>query len=396
MNDGRNITKNQYILVSLILFFALILRLYLSQFGGYELDINHFTTWSREVYNNGFSNFYQNTGSDYPPFYIYILWIVGAINNFISGDIFSLIILKVPAIIADLATALLIFLIVRKYTTFETSLLSMILYVFNPAIIYNSTIWGQVDSVYTFFLIFAVYEFISKRPTSSAILFGISILTKPQSLVLLPLFIILIIQKYSFRTLVKSTCVSGIIFLLLAKPFYFYTSVCELYKLYISSYIQYPFTTLNAFNFWALGGMFRPDDVVFLFLTYRMWGYLLFGMLFIFVVYNIIKKNDERLIYLSSALLFFGFFMLFTRIHERYMFPMFAFLIIATIFDKRLYIIYILSSITFFANLYLVFEGVKTGDSIPMSMFIILYIIGINIILFIYLCYCISTYRESE
>ena len=63
--------------------------------------------------------------------------------------------------------------------------------------------------------------------------------------------------------------------------------------------------------------MFRPDDIIFLSLTYRMWGYLLFGMLFIFVMYNIIKKNDERLIYLSSALLFFGFFMLFTRIHER-------------------------------------------------------------------------------
>lgn len=396
MNDINYTTKNQYLSVFLILFFALILRIYLSQFGGYELDINHFANWSQEVYNNGFSSFYQNTGADYPPFYIYILWILGAISHIFNID--THILLKFPAIIADIATFLLIFQISRRYTTFNVALLSVSLYVFNPAIIYTSTIWGQVDSIYTLFLLFAVHEFISDKPIISSGLFIISILTKPQSLVLLPFFIFLLYKKYSLSGLIKYIIISLIMFIFLSMPFYVNISFFEIFKLYISSYSQYPFTSLNAFNFWTLFGMFRPDNITFLFsfLTYRIIGYLLFSTFFVYIIYCYNKINNNKMIYLSSALLFFGFFMLMTRIHERYIFPIFAFLIIATIFDKRLYLIYILSTLTFFANLYLVFEEVRIGAQIPMSMFVVTYSILINIILFMCLSYYLYSHRGAN
>ncbi len=396
MNNNNSTTKNQYLLLSIILSFALILRIFLSQSEGYILDITYFTNWSQEVFNNGFNNFYQNFGADYPPFYIYILWIIGAISHLFNIDINIL--LKFPTIIADISTSFLIFHIAKKYTSFNIALFSAIIYAFNPAIIYTSAIWGQVDSIYTFFLLFAVYEFVSDKPITSSMLFTLSVLTKPQSLVLAPLFVILIIKKYSYKMLVKLACISTVIFLFLSKPFYIDSSVSEIFKLYISSYTEYPFTSLNAFNFWALFGMFKPDNITFLFpfLTYRMIGYLLFASLFIYVLCFFLKRNDEKMTYLCSSLLFFGFFMLFTRIHERYLFPMFVFLVIANIFDKRLYIVYILLSITFFANLYLVFEEVKTGVQIPMSMFIVTYSTLINIILFIYVCYCLYSYRGQE
>ncbi len=396
MNNNNSTTKNQYLLLSIILSFALILRIFLSQSEGYILDITYFTNWSQEVFNNGFNNFYQNFGADYPPFYIYILWIIRAISHIFNIDINLL--LKFPTVIADIATSFLIFHIARKYTSFNIALLSVIIYVFNPAIIYTSAIWGQVDSIYTFFLLFAVYEFVSDKPITSSVLFTLSVLTKPQSLVLAPLFVILIIKKHSYKMLVKLACISTIIFLFLSKPFYIDSSVSEIFRLYISSYTEYPFTSLNAFNFWALFGMFRPDSVSFLFpfLTYRILGYLLFASLFVYVLYFLLKRNEEKMIYLCTSLLFFGFFMLFTRIHERYLFPMFVFLVIAMIFDKRLYIVYILSSITFFANLYLVFEEVRTGVQIPMSMFIVTYSTLINIILFIYLSYCLYSYKETK
>jgi len=53
------------------------------------------------------------------------------------------ILLKMPAILADIATAFLIFLIVRKYGSFRLAFIAMISYAFNPAIIYNSAIWGR-------------------------------------------------------------------------------------------------------------------------------------------------------------------------------------------------------------------------------------------------------------
>jgi len=392
--EDKEVTKNQLITVGLILFFALILRLYLAQFGGYEHDIKDFTNWSNEVTTNGFVNFYENTGSDYPPFYIYILWWVGHINNLISSDINLL--LKFPAIIADIFAAFFIFLVVRIYTTYKIALTSMIFYAFNPAIIFTSSIWGQVDSIYTLFLVLAIGCFIIDSPKSSVILFTLAVLTKPQSLVLLPLLAVLFYKKYSYQMFITFSLLSLIIFMVVSKPFYLFTSSWNIFNLYLSSYTQYQFTSMNAFNLWALMGMFKPDDTIFLLFSYRIWGYILFGISLLWIIYILLKKNDNRMIYGASALLFFGFFILSTRMHERYLFPMFAFLAIAMIFDKRLKLLYIITSLTFFINLYIVYTEVNTGVAIPLSMFLIPYMIGINIVMFIYFVHYFCTHKQIK
>jgi Gpi18-like mannosyltransferase len=64
----------------------------------------------------------------------------------------------------------------------------MISYAFNPAIIYDSAIWGQVDSVYTLFFMLALMLFVSGKQMFSGVFMALAILTKPQSFVLVPLF----------------------------------------------------------------------------------------------------------------------------------------------------------------------------------------------------------------
>lgn len=379
---NKNSLNNQYIIV-LILTISLILKLYLSQFGGYEIDINYFRSWSQEVYTNGFSTFYQNTNSDYPPLYIYVLWIIGVISSIFNTD--SIVLLKFPAIFSDIISSYLIYLIIIKYSDNKTALISMILYLFNPANIFTSSIWGQIDSFYVSLLLLSVYEFISERPYTSGIFLILSVLTKPQSIIILPIFFVIYYKKYKEQMILKITTPSLILFLLLSKPFY--SDVSDVFKLYFNSYSEYPYTSLNAFNFWALFGMFKPDGTLFLFISYRLWGYILFGLLVAYIIYRVIKTEDHRFMYISSFMMFLGFYMLFTRIHERYMFPVFAFLIISCVFYKKLYYIYFILMTTFFLSLYLVYEEVRTGLQIPMSMIIIPYITIINIIVFIYLCY---------
>ncbi|MCX9086298.1 MAG: hypothetical protein OIN90_01875, partial [Candidatus Methanoperedens sp.] len=299
-----------------------------------------------------------------------------------------------PAIIADIATALLIFLIVRKYGSFNMSFLSMTVYAFNPAIIYNSAIWGQVDSVYTLFLMFALMEFVSGKPMIAGTSLAMGILTKPQSLVLVPLFALIMLKKHSLLTFVKVSIASFTVFVLVALPFYLNTSIFGLFRLYFSSYTQYPFNSLNALNIWSFGGLFQPDNKIFLFLTYRIWGYLLFGLLFIYVAYIITKRKDDRSIYIATAILFFGFFMLFTRIHERYLFSLFAPLAVAMALDRRLSYVYLSATITFLFNLHFVLEESKTGTFANIE-FLIPLIAGINLILFIYTIYCFSSDLNS-
>ncbi|KAB2946195.1 MAG: hypothetical protein MPEBLZ_00382 [Candidatus Methanoperedens nitroreducens] len=400
INTWFSIKRNQYISIALILFFAFLVRMYLSTLQGFEFDISLFRTWSRGVHFTGISNFYHGVKSDYPPLYIYILWAVGAFYKLFISSSFDIqspvftILLKTPAIIADIATALLIFLIVRKYGSFNMSFLSMTVYAFNPAIIYNSAIWGQVDSVYTLFLMFALMEFVSGKPMIAGTSLAMGILTKPQSLVLVPLFALIMLKKHSLLTFVKVSIASFTVFVLVALPFYLNTSIFGLFRLYFSSYTQYPFNSLNALNIWSFGGLFQPDNKIFLFLTYRIWGYLLFGLLFIYVAYIITKRKDDRSIYIATAILFFGFFMLFTRIHERYLFSLFAPLAVAMALDRRLSYVYLSATITFLFNLHFVLEESKTGTFANIE-FLIPLIAGINLILFIYTIYCFSSDLNS-
>jgi Gpi18-like mannosyltransferase len=307
----------------------------------------------------------------------------------------SPVLLKMPAILADIATALLIFLIVRKYGSFRLAFISMISYAFNPAIIYNSAIWGQVDSVYTLLFMLALMLFVSGKQMLSGVFMALAILTKPQSLVLVPLFALVMIKKNSPLNLAKITSVSCVAFVVVALPFYLDTSILELFKLYFNSYIQYPYNSLNAFNFWAFEGMFQPDNTQFLFMTYRMWGYLMFGLIFIYVSYFILKNKDDKSIYIACAILFFAFFMFFTRIHERYLFPMFAPLAVAMTLDRRFSYVYILATLTFLFNLHSVLEESKMGIPFPGGEFLIPITAGINLILLIYTIYCYSTYKRN-
>jgi Gpi18-like mannosyltransferase len=394
--------RNQYLAIAIALFVSFIIRMYLSQVEGYGYDIWVFKIWSRAVYYTGFAHFYDGIRSDYPPFYIYFLWAIGTFyKSFISfsfdidSPVFTFLI-KMPAMIADILTAFLIFLIVRRYGSFRMAFLSMISYSFNPAIIYDSAIWGQVDSVYTLFFMLTLMLFVSNKPMLSGVSLALAILTKPQSLVLMPLFALYIIRKHSLFTSAKVAAASCAAFVIVALPFYRDSSILDLFRLYSSSYIQYPYNSLNAFNIWAFTGMFQPDDTIFLLLTYRMWGYLLFGMIFIYVAYFTLTNKDDRSIYISSAILFFSFFMFFTRIHERYLFPIFAPLAVAMTMDRRFSYVYVLSTITFLFNLDFVLEETKTGFGLSNCEFLIPVAAGINLILLIYTVYCYSKRKYHE
>jgi Gpi18-like mannosyltransferase len=303
--------------------------------------------------------------------------------------------MKMPAMIADVSTALLIFLIVRRYGSFKLAFLSMISYSFNPAIIYDSAIWGQVDSVYTLFFMLALMLFVSDKQMLSGVFMAIAILTKPQSLVLVPLFALVMIKKNSPLTLAKILFVSCAAFVVVALPFYPDMSILELFKSYFMSYTQYPYNSLNAFNLWAFTGLFQPDNIQFLFMTYRMWGYLIFGLIFMYVSYFILKNKDDKSIYIACAILFFAFFMFFTRIHERYLFPMFAPLAVAMTLDRRFSYVYVLATLTFLFNLHFVLVEAKTGIPFQDSEFLIPVMAGINLVLFIYTIYCYSTYKRN-
>ncbi|MCX9012920.1 MAG: hypothetical protein OIN66_17600 [Candidatus Methanoperedens sp.] len=399
---GFTDSKRQYLAVILALLISFILRMYLSQFEGHWMDIWHFKEWSRAAYLNGFTYFYTSVWSDYPPFYIYILWLVGAVYKLFFSFSFDMntpvfaILLKIPANAMDITAAFLIFSIVKKYKGFRIAFPTMLFYAFNPAIVYNSAVWGQVDSVFTLFILLTLMFFVSRRPELAGVSMAIAILTKPQSLLLLPLFAILIVKNHKLLKLTKIFVISAAIFIILALPFYFRSSLFLLIKAYGAAYNEYSFTSLNAFNLWAFSGFQKPDSMVFFFLSYRVWSYILFGLLFVYVAYKTVKNEDKKSVYFATAVIFFGFFMLFTRIHERYLFPMFAPLAVIMSLDRRLVPVFWIMTGTFLFNLYYVLQFSYMNLPVPDPNTYILLTAGINIGALVYTIYCFSTFRKNS
>jgi uncharacterized membrane protein len=60
---------------------------------------------------------------------------------------------------------------------------------------------GQFDAIYTFFLVLSLMLALASKPELSAVTFTLGILTKPQSIALLPLIAFLIFKKNGMATL---------------------------------------------------------------------------------------------------------------------------------------------------------------------------------------------------
>ena len=163
--------------ILLLLLTALIVRFFLSPHGTLELDQNTFIAWSNRLVNVGFARFYQSW-CDYLPGYLYILGFLAKLSNWLS--IPSVILYKFPAIISDILSGWLIYLIVRKIKNKKWGLIAASFYVFNPAILANSSLWGQVDSLTALFSLLAIY-LVDINPFLSAFFLSFGTLVKPQA-----------------------------------------------------------------------------------------------------------------------------------------------------------------------------------------------------------------------
>jgi len=338
-------------IVLLILLSVFILRIVASSFDGYKVDIGTFKAWSIAVVNVGISNFYSEVWCDYPPFYIYILGIIGFVSKFLSlSDPYFTILIKLPANVADILIAYALYEGLRREVDFRVSLLGMTFYALNPGLIFNGAIWGQVDAVSTLFVFLSVLFLLREKPEISCIFLVVSILTKLICAIIIPLIAFLIIKKYDVKRILLCLCLSILTFLLISLPF-FCRNPLEIFSIYFKGYEYYRYNSLSAFNLWSLFGFWKPDDTIFLLFSFKTWGMILFFSLIIYVIY-FLRKEDLFSINFASYLLFFGFYMFFTRIHERYLFTAFAFLAVCAWLDRRFILPYLILSITYLVNLW--------------------------------------------
>lgn len=319
--------------------------------------------WAYRLVNVGFSNFYSKEFfSEYFPGYLYILWAIGEIYHLIFSKLsyssFQFeVVLKLVTTVFDIGTSYLIYKTVDLIKP-KLAVLASLIYFANPAVIFNSSVWGQVDGVYAFFLVLSSYLLMNKNKYLSSASSSAALLIKPQAVFFLPILFIKVLKDHGFLRLLLAGSIFILVFLLFSFPFFAKDLIGGIIGMSQRSADLYPYTSLFAFNFWGIFGWWRIDLTTF-FISFKNWGILVY---FIFLIaislpifLNKTIKNNKELVYLSFTLSLFSGFLFLTRMHERYLFPVLAFYLVYAIKEKKHLIIYFFITLIHFLNLWYVY-----------------------------------------
>jgi hypothetical protein len=176
---------------------GLVLRLLLAPLPGFPTDTGFFKFWAQQIASNGPEDFYApGEFHDYPPGYMWVLWLFGDIDEtvgFSQGQWEYL--LKVPPILADLASAYLLYLFLRGRTVAPPIGAAALYLVFPPTLLIGA-VWGQVDSILAFFVLLTIYLLDRDRPVAASVAFTVGFLVKPQAIAALPFLIFWFVREH--------------------------------------------------------------------------------------------------------------------------------------------------------------------------------------------------------
>jgi len=214
------------------LLLGLALRLLLAPFLGHPFDLRVFmavgwavahgiTPYGQYRLQSIFSNMrhvhlYGNfLGIGYPPLWGLICGLMYLISSSLNNIYAYVFALKLPIIVGDLITALIIYKILREKLDEQIALKAFLLYLFCPYVLVVGVVWGMFDALaFLFTLLSACY--LLKRKELSSVLLAVASVLKPIPLVLAPLYTIFVYKRArSWRSAIfyaSSTAVLAIVF----------------------------------------------------------------------------------------------------------------------------------------------------------------------------------------
>ncbi len=382
--EENNQDKSYLVLLCIIFGTAFVIRIIAAAvYKGNETDMNCFLLWSQNVFDEGLSKFYlSDSFHDYPPGYMYILYIVGAIRALFSwawDSKASIVLTKLPAIIADMFTAYLIFKIASKRLKKSGAAFLSAVYLFCPMVILDSAVWGQTDSVFTVFMVLMCYLITEKKLIPSYFVFAIGILIKPQSLFFTPVLICGIIDqvfledfnwKKFFKNLVLGVAAILMIGVLML-PFGFSQALNQ----YTGTLKSYEYATINAYNFWnMLGHNWASQYDKLLGVQYKTWGTIaiILTVIISLIISFCCKKNAGKY-YFIGGFVVTTVFMFAVRMHERYLFPAMVMFLLAFAMRlrKEIYMLYaLICTVAFYnaAHVLFVYDNTNFNPKAPVPI----------------------------
>jgi hypothetical protein len=389
--------QQKWVWLLAVIFLGLILRLVLSPVF-YHLDILSQAYWGEWIYNNGTKNFYYNNVWVYswptqPPlvnlvyaagFWLYInslewfrftshyivphlapghmLWYFDFVKWYTDAQypesylkLGFFLSIKFIAILADLLTAVVIYLMLKKDSVQKAFLLAT-LYLFSPFSFYISALWGQYDQLSFLFLLLSVWALIKKNVFLAPFLLMISVSMKPTSLIFIPLFawIYLSARKNILEYL------GGILLaiggFLLSITLFTNDNLWQFINYDLKNKILFKSgfrVSTNSFNFWHIfiGNNAREHFTPYLGVPAYVWGWLSFAIINL-IAFWVIKVRNQKTILTAFAVVGLGSWIFMINMLERYVFAGIVFSMMCLFYYPTFFKSWLVMSIIFWVNLY--------------------------------------------
>lgn len=358
-------------LIAATLLASFCLHVYLSLQPDTAGDSQIFTVWAYHLERFGIAGAYFARvyyPIDYPPGFLYVLsalvWLHGIVDTSTlgpSGEIQHWI--RISYAFADLVTAWIIYLAVKRVAPFRTAYLALLCYAFNPAVIFASAYWGVMDSMNVLPTVLALVLLDYKKPELSWAAITVGVLTKqfaaPVSLVIA----VVTLKQYGWRRTAGCAGVSLAVSIGMLSPLLFAPILADHSPFFAVGRVLFDFgnmayITSNAHNLWWLvtGGppwTFASNPLLGS-LSYQTVGTTLFCLLWASCLFGLWwKKCDSQSRTLLAALITCGFFLLVTHMHENHLHTTVAILALVAFRDRRLAILYGLVTATLLTNMML-------------------------------------------
>lgn len=326
-------------------------------------DTYYFADMTYLAFDNKLSEFYASrVAESFSPGITYLFWILGCIYTvtgipYLSGSF--LLLLKLPAILCDMAAGYLIYKACLKITKENRALLFSALYLFNPVILVNSSVWGQMDSIYTLAVAAMCIYLTEKKLTQATIAFGVGFLFSPLTIWFLPLLLIglidqVLLHDFTLRRLCYHLSVAFCTvscLLLISVPL----DLNQVFSRYKEQLFSQSYAAVNAFNLWGLLGQnWISQDTVPLLLSIRQFGVIIAVLIVAAAFFLYFKLSGLKGRYfLTGAFLTVSMFLFSTGVHERYLYPVILLLLFAYLEQplRELYAGYIIFSLLHMYNL---------------------------------------------
>ncbi len=359
-------TRSRVIVAVVLVAVGLAARRPLLPYPGFMHDQDQFVVWAHVAATTGLAGVYERYDHNgrltplcnYPPVQVYVCRALASIYPMIAGKPLddaavaaiiarndtpevraAYVLFKLPAVFADLITVVLLVLwLSRKWSLLFAGIVSA-LYALHPAVLHDSSVWGQIDSIPTLLLLGAFEAARRKKLNWMWAWATIAALTKPQTLIFFPVWLMLsILQcRTDGRRWLRATWPAVALVAVMLAPLY--GSLGGVREAYIGAPNYYPFTHLNGFSAWIIkdplleSGLednllneYVRDDRPLVFgvspRTLGLIGVVLIWWLAIDVIRR--RRGDEWSIEWGARLLPLGFFVLSTQMHERYLFSAIA------------------------------------------------------------------------